>query len=198
MANPKPVTLILASQSPRRKKILQFLSVPFRSSAPHGLNERALRGEKASNLVKRLALAKAQAVAKHHPHDPVLAADTVVVQKNRIYGKPKNEKEARDMIGALQDAQHEVWTGIALVWQEQEIRNVHVEKTRVSFRKLSSGELRDYVQSREPYDKAGGYDIQGTASRWIEKWEGDYFNVMGLPIQWVVKQIDQINRLKRS
>ncbi len=192
------MTLILASQSPRRKKILQFLSVPFRVVKPKGVDETPFSREKAQQLVERLALSKAQAVSKLYPQLPILAADTVVVQGGRIYGKPQNKAEAFETIMSLQGTKHEVWTGAALVWQKQKIQLSYREKTTVFFRQLSKNEIVRYLNSKEPYDKAGAYDIQGTAAGWIKKWEGDYFNVMGLPIQWVVQQIELINCLKKS
>ena len=196
MINSKRETLILASHSPRRKKILKFLSIPFRVVKPQGVDESAFPGEKAPQLVKRLALSKALSVSKRYPHLPVIAADTVVVQKNTIYGKPKNQQEAFKIIMSLQGEKQEVWTGTALVWNKHGILESYSEKTTIIFKKLSRSEIEKYVKTNEPYDKAGAYDIQGSASKWIEKWEGDYFNVMGLPIQWVVQQAGIINRLK--
>lgn len=197
MATKKRLTLVLASQSPRRKKILEFLSVPFRVVKPRGVDETALPGEKAPFLVKRLALAKARAVSKLYPYLPVLAADTVVVKKNRIYGKPKNFNEALKMLTSLQGTKHEVWTAVALMWGARKIERSHLEKTTVIFKRLSQEQIISYLKTKEPYDKAGAYDIQGTAASWIKKWEGDYFNVMGLPIQWVVQQSEMINRLRK-
>jgi septum formation protein len=197
MGTEKRLTLVLASQSPRRKKILEFLSIPFRVVKSQGVDETALPGEKAPLLVKRLALAKARAVSKLYPHLPVLAADTVVVKKNRIYGKPKNFNEALKMLKSLQGTKHEVWTAAAFLWGEQRIEKSHSEKTTVFFKRLSQNQIVSYLKTKEPYDKAGAYDIQGTAAGWIGKWEGDYFNVMGLPIQWVVQQNEMISRLRK-
>jgi septum formation protein len=197
MTRLRRTTLILASQSPRRKKILEFLSIPFRVVKPQGVDETPFPGESAHRLVKRLALSKALAVSKRYPHLPVLAADTVVVQKNKIYGKPKDYQEAFRMIAALQGGKHEVWTGTALVWKKQGIVENHSEKTTMVFKTLSQAFIRKYVETKEPYDKAGAYDIQGSAFSWIKKWEGDYFNVMGLPIQWVVQQTGKINRSEK-
>ncbi|HXL73743.1 MAG TPA: nucleoside triphosphate pyrophosphatase, partial [bacterium] len=148
-------------------------------------------------LVKRLALKKALAVSKQYPHLPVLAADTVVVQKGKIYGKPKDPREAFQMMASLQGRKHEVWTGTALVWKKQGIVEKHVEKTTMVFKKLNKVSIEEYIETKEPYDKAGAYDIQGKAAHWIKKWEGDYFNVMGLPVQWVVQQIRRISRLEK-
>ncbi len=189
--------LILASQSPRRRKILEFLSIPFRVIKPQGVDESALPGERATVLVKRLAFSKALAVSKRFPHSPILAADTLVVQKNKIYGKPKDRREAFKMIRSLQGTKHEVWTGTALVWAKYGVQKKHSQKTTVIFNKLSFEEIEKYVQTAEPYDKAGAYDIQASAANWIKKWEGDYFNVMGLPVQWVIQQLQEISRLEK-
>src|SRR5665213_554333 len=180
MASSRHTTLILASQSPRRKKILEFLSIPFRVVKPQGVDETPFSAESAPELVKRLALNKANAVSKRYPHFPVLAADTVVVQRNKIYGKPKDRQEAFQMVTSLQGTKHEVWTGTALVWKKRGIVENHSEKTTMVFKTLSPEFIKKYVETREPYDKAGAYDIQGKAADWIKKWEGDYFNVMGL------------------
>ncbi len=197
MASSRNTQLILASQSPRRKKILEFLSIPFRVVKPQGVDETPFSGESAPQLVKRLAQSKALAVSKRYPHLPVLAADTVVIQKNKIYGKPKNRLEAFQMIASLQGKKHEVWTGTALVWKQRGIVENYSEKTTMVFKTLSPAFIKKYVETKEPYDKAGAYDIQGSASNWIKKWEGDYFNVMGLPIQWVVQQTGKISRLEK-
>jgi septum formation protein len=197
VASSKPVILILASQSPRRKKILTFLDIPFRVVKPKGVDETPFFGEPAPKLVKRLAFNKALAVSRQYPHFPVLAADTVVVKNGQIYGKPKDPREAFQMISSLQGTKHEVWTGTALVWKKQGIAENHAEKTTMVFKTLSSELIKKYVETKEPYDKAGAYDIQGSAAHWIKKWEGDYFNVMGLPIQWVVQQTGSISRLKK-
>ena len=106
--------------------------------------------------------------------------------------------EARKMVCNLQGCSHFVWTGVALIWNEKGIAKTHTEKTEVVFRKLSSQEVADYLSTAEPYDKAGGYAIQGTAGGWIEKWEGDYFNVMGLPLKWVMGEANRLlSRLER-
>jgi septum formation protein len=197
MAISQSANLILASQSPRRKKILEFLKIDFRVVKQKGVDESPFLGESSVKLVKRLALSKALMVSRQFPDVPILAADTVVVQKNKIYGKPKNRQEAFKMITALQGTKHEVWTGTALVWKKKRIVENYSEKTTMVFKTLNSTAIRKYVETQEPYDKAGAYDVQGSASHWIKKWEGDYFNVMGLPIQWVVQQVDEISRLEK-
>lgn len=183
---------LLASQSPRRRKILSLLSIPFKAVKPIGVDETPGMGESPRHLVERLALLKASTIALKHPRSLVLGADTVVVKNKKIYGKPKDRREARAMLLSLEGSGHAVYTGVALVWKLKRVALSHVEVTRVSFRRLSSKEREAYLATAEPYDKAGGYAIQGTAFRWIKKWEGDYFNVMGLPIQWIVQQLSRL------
>jgi septum formation protein len=191
MASKRPLVL-LASQSPRRKKILSFLSVPFEVVKPQGVDETPFKNESERQLVRRLALLKAESISRLRPNMPVLAADTIVFKNGHVFGKPQNSVEAKEMLMALSGKKHEVWTGTALVWKKQKISISSIEVTKVYFRKLKKAEIDVYLNTQEPYDKAGAYDIQGTASGWIKKWEGDYFNVMGLPIQWVVRQISLI------
>lgn len=188
--------LVLASQSPRRKAILRFAGISFRTVKPLGVSEKRLPRENPSKMVVRLALKKAQAVAKRFPQSWVLGADTVVVCHGKLFGKPKNRSQAGNMLRTLQGKAHTVWTGVALVKKKRS--RTHAEKTRVFFRGLTPREQRVYLNSKEPYDKAGAYDIQGTARTWIRKWEGDYFNVMGLPLQWMIRETNlPFNRSKK-
>jgi septum formation protein len=184
--------LLLASQSPRRRKILTLARIPFRIVKPKGVTEKRKPGENHRVLVRRLALAKALSVAKKFPTEWVLGSDTVVVHRNRIFGKPKNRRAASRMLMSLQGDSHQVWTGVAFVGKGGKWSRTHVQKTRVFFKPITAEVLKPYLDSRTPYDKAGGYDIQGKAREWISKWEGDYFNVMGLPLRWVQKEWKRI------
>jgi septum formation protein len=185
--------LLLASQSPRRRKILDFAGIPFEVKKPVHVVEKRKKGEDPGHLVSRLALEKASEVSRRFPSAWVLGADTMVVCGGDLFGKPKNQKEAREIFRRLQGRSHTVWTGAAFVGKGGSWAKQHVEKTKVFFNPIPPVELDAYLSSREPYDKAGAYDIQGTARGWIQKWEGDYFNVLGLPLQWVVREL---NRLK--
>ncbi len=186
------IRLVLASQSPRRKAILRFAGIPFKSVSPPGVVESRRAAESPARMARRLALEKALAAAKKFPYALVLGADTLVACQGRIFGKPKGRIQAQAMLRWLSGKSHTVWTGVALVGNGGRDIRQHVEKTEVFFRKLKTGELRAYLATPEPYDKAGGYAIQGTARAWIEKWEGDYFNVMGLPLRWVVEQTNEV------
>ena len=185
--------LLLASQSPRRKEILKFIGVPFRVVKPLGVRENPRKNESPRALVLRLALAKAKSVSCRFPGHRVLGADTVVASRGKIFGKPKDRREAAKMLMALQNRPHEVWTGVALVGPEGNRPKASAEKTTVYFKPLSLAQVASYLNSKEPYDKAGGYNIQGTARAWVEKWEGDYFNVVGLPVGLVLRLLNRLN-----
>jgi septum formation protein len=173
--------LILASTSPRRKKILGFLGLSFKAMAPRGVEEKQKRGEVPERLVRRLALEKARSIHRAYPKRWVLGADTLVVQRGIIYGKPQNREEALRTLENLSGNPHEVLTGFALLGPGGKVFK-GMGKSRVFFKPIQKTDLQKYVSSSEPYDKAGGYDIRGTALGWIERLEGDYFNVMGLPV----------------
>jgi septum formation protein len=179
-------SLLLASQSPRRKAILQFLEVPFQVVIPRDVSEERRSNESPLNLVRRLALEKAKAVQRIYPTRWVLGADTVVVHGRKIYGKPQKHKDALTMLMKLQGGSHRVLTGAALVGPKGK-KICHVGQARVYFKKISIEHMTRYVKTVEPYDKAGGYDIRGTARFWIKRLEGDYFTVMGLPVPWLME-----------
>ena len=181
----------MASGSPRRRKILTFAGIPFKVVKPHGVTEIRLKGESPARMVRRLALLKACEVARRFPHALVLGADTTVVCGREHFEKPKNRREAGEMIAKLQGRSQTVWTGVALVAEGGRWKKASAEKTRVHFREISPGEIGRYLDGPEPYDKAGAYAIQGTAREWVLKWEGDYLNVMGLPLRWLLPQINR-------
>ena len=180
--------LILASQSPRRKEILAQAGLSF-LAVPAQVEEQPLPGEDVCAYVRRLARAKAEAV-RGAPDDIVLGADTVVVIDNQILGKPSSAADAAQMLKRLSGRQHLVVTGICLKASVGAV--VDEETTRVRFVPLSDREIEDYVSSGEPMDKAGAYAIQGRASRFIDRIEGCYFNVVGLPIALVYKHLKRI------
>jgi septum formation protein len=182
--------LILASSSPRRARILDFLGIPFRQIDPKGVDETALPGENPRSLVRRLAIAKASTLSSRFPNALVLGADTMVVRGRKSFGKPRDKKEAGRMIRGFSGGWHFVLTGVALAADGGRKIETHVEKTKVWFRKITGPELKRYLATREPYDKAGGYDIQGTAGQWVSGLDGDYFNVMGLPTNWILSRVN--------
>ena len=182
------MVLVLASNSPRRRQILADAGIPFTVRAPKVSEERR-SDETADQYVRRLAETKAAAIAIA-PGEIVLAADTVVVAGSEILEKPQDTADARRMIALLAGQEHQVITGICLRTDSQRIVDTAV--TLVRFIHLSEREIADYVASGEPMDKAGGYAIQGQASKFIDRIEGCYFNVVGLPVALVYAHLKQL------
>ena len=180
--------LVLASASPRRQELLRNASIIFEVQ-PSDILEDPLQGEKAKPCAERLAREKAQAIARKRPNDPVLGADTVVVIDNQILNKPVDATDAIRMLRLLSGRTHRVITGVCLVANGQP--SVSSESTSVQMTEISEKEIIDYVATGEPMDKAGAYAIQGIASRWIPRIEGDYSNVVGLPIALVYRMLRQ-------
>jgi septum formation protein len=177
--------LVLASQSPRRAEILRQSGIPFVvRTAP--VDETPRPGERPEDCVRRLASLKAIAVPCA-ADEIVLGADTTVVIDGAMLGKPADAAEARHMLASLSGRRHEVVTGVCLRGSTETIRDW--APTSVWFAPMSAREIRDYVASGEPMDKAGAYAIQGLASKFIEKIEGCYFNVMGLPVALVYRHL---------
>lgn len=177
--------LILASGSPRRAELLRAAGFSFEID-PVDIDESAQPGETPEAHVRRLAREKAVAGAARHPRSDVLGADTVVVVDGRILGKPHDDEQARTMLAALSGRVHQVYTGVAVA-RDGVVRDaVDVSNVRMSL--LTPAEIHDYVASGEPRDKAGAYAIQGRAARFIDRLEGSYSGVMGLPLA-VVHQL---------
>ena len=184
--------LVLASKSPRRAEILRAAGWPFESIAA-SIDETRADGEDAVSYVERLAKEKAEAVAALVPGGLVLAADTTVVVDDHVLGQPVDDDDARRMLTLLKGRWHEVLTGVALmrVGQTAVPLAAH-ETTRVRFSDMSAAEIDWYVSTGEPTGKAGAYGIQGRASLFIEEIEGDYFNIVGLPIRLVYELVNKM------
>ena len=176
--------LILASQSPRRRELLALAGFAF-EVVPADIDETRMPGEAPATYVERLAREKARVVHARFPDAVVLAADTTVELDGEALEKPVDREDARRMLRALAGRAHEVHTGIAV--RDGAAERWHVETTRVVFGEIAEDELELYVASDHALDKAGAYGIQGYAARWIPRIEGDYFNVMGLPVAATVK-----------
>ncbi len=179
--------LILASGSPRRAEILTSVGWEFTKDSAD-IDETELPNETPENYVQRLAREKAEIVAAKYENAIVLGADTTVVINDQIIGKPLDFADAKRMITMLSGNWHEVLTGVALVKitnYELQITNVGIQKTRVKFAEMNDEEIDFLVKFGEPLDKAGGYAVQAQAALFIEKIEGDYWNVVGLPINLV-------------
>lgn len=171
--------LILASGSPRRKELLQQIGLTF-SVHPADVEEVLDPAWSARHAVEQLSAQKAAAVAKSFPQSLVLAADTVVSLDETILGKPKTAEDAFTMLRALSGRSHVVYTGFTL--RRGETCLTRSEATHVTFRPLSDEEISAYIASGEPMDKAGAYGIQGLGALFVSAIDGDYFNVMGLPL----------------
>jgi septum formation protein len=174
--------LVLASASPRRQELLRNAGIAFDLQPAH-ITEDPLPGEAAKACAERLAREKALAVARHRSQDAVLGADTVVVVDGQILGKPRDPADAARMLRLLSAREHQVITGVCLVVKGQ--MSVASETTLVIVSEITDKEIAAYVATGEPMDKAGAYAIQGIASRWIPRIEGDYSNVVGLPVALV-------------
>jgi septum formation protein len=178
--------LVLASASPRRQELLRTAGISFEVQ-PTRIPENPRPGEQAKDFAERLAREKALAVAKERPRDIVLGADTVVVVDGQILGKPLDSADAARMLRMLSGREHQVITGVCVVANGQS--SVANQTTAVTMSEISENEIADYVATGEPMDKAGAYAIQGVASRWIPRIEGDYSNVVGLPVALVWRML---------
>ena len=170
--------LILASASPRRQELLKLFGIPFIVRVAD-IDETMDPAASAYDEVARLSREKALAVTRE-AGDIVIAADTIVVCEGRVLGKPHSQEEAFAMLSLLSGRDHQVMTGCTVLLGER--AETFTEVTDLHFRELSEKEIRRYVASGEPMDKAGAYGIQGGAALFCEKMDGDYYNVMGLPV----------------
>ena len=178
------IPLILASASPRRAELLAGAGIEF-DRCPPGIDEAALPGESPDEYVRRLAETKARAAWR--PGTRSLGADTVVVLRGEVLGKPRDKRDALRMLQSLSGQCHSVLTGVAVF--DGETVECACEETRVWFRTLSEREINDYVAGDEPFDKAGAYGIQGEAGRFVERIDGSYANVVGLPVEVAVSML---------
>lgn len=180
--------LVLASSSPRRQELLRNAGIAFEVQPAH-IPEDPEPAESAKAYAERLAREKALTVARQRPHDLVLGADTVVVVDGQLLGKPSNAADAARMLRMISGREHQVITGVCVVANGQPI--VASETTLVTVGEITESEIAAYIATGEPMDKAGAYAIQGIASRWISRIEGDYGNVVGLPVALVWRMLRQ-------
>jgi septum formation protein len=178
-------TLILASASPRRRDLLAARGVRFQV-VPSSVEETPRPGEPPEAFAQRVAREKACDVAPHRPGTCVLAADTVVIAGASLFGKPTNRDDARQMLQALSGRTHRVLTAVAFVDADGHLAEMAVE-SEVEFRRLTSSEIEAYLDSGEPFDKAGAYAIQGLAQEFVIGVRGSYSNVIGLPMDEVLE-----------
>ncbi len=185
--------VILASKSPRRYELLSMLGYNVKTIVSE-VNEDAITAETPALLASKLAHAKALAVANEVGQTdlPIVAADTLVEIGGEILGKPKNEADARRMLTMLSGNAHSVHTGISVILNGKEINLT--DSAKVFFREIDVDEIDAYIASKDPFDKAGAYGIQGKAGAFVERIEGDFFSIMGLPICAVTKALKELNK----
>jgi len=192
--------LVLASASPRRQELLRNAGIAFTVQAS-GIDETPLDGESPRVCAERLARNKARAIFRIRPEDYVLGADTIVVVDKQMLGKPRDAADAARMLRMMSGRTHEVITGVCVIKPvaggqlSVASEDVRSESTWVTMGALSDKEIQAYVATGEPTDKAGAYAIQGIASRWIPRIEGDYSNVMGLPVSLVYRMLREAGAL---
>ena len=188
--------LILASASPRRAEVLRNAGIQF-SVLSSAVDETPVPGESPQDLVRRLALSKAELVAARAVGPAiVIAADTIVVLEGAILGKPRTSEDARQMLAKLSGRTHTVMTGIWLIRLPDVERREFIETTHVHFASMSKEEIEKYLSSGEPFDKAGAYAIQGSGGRFIPRIDGCYFNVVGLPLARLCKELTELGWLE--
>lgn len=189
--------LVLASASPRRQELLRNAGIPF-VVEPTDIPEIPAEGEAPRAFSERMAREKALAVFRERRNDIVLGADTIVVVEAQILGKPCDGADAARMLRLLSGRQHQVTTGVCLMGSQLTtedrqlpigFEDIRSETTLVTMDTLTDDDIRSYVSTGEPMDKAGAYAIQGRASRWISRIEGDYCNVVGLPVSLVHRML---------
>lgn len=187
---------VLASASPRRKELLSQIGIKFRTCVSK--KEEMILRDRPIDIVKDLSYTKARDVFERGNRDSiVIGADTIVVFEDKILGKPKNEAEAYEMINMLQGEVHTVYTGVSVIWRDEENTRVSsfFAETDVELYHMSEEEIRAYIATKEPYDKAGGYAIQGYFARYVKRIKGDYNNVVGLPIGKLYQILNSLNLL---
>ncbi len=187
----KPPKILLASTSPRRASLLDLLRLDF-EVVPPKIDEAHRPEEGPEEYVQRLALEKAQAVMEQGHNGLILGADTVVVLDGKIIGKPKDKDDAFVIIKRLAGRIHMVYTGLVLYEPKQDIEIVDYAKTMVKMSALKNHEVENYIETREPLDKAGAYGIQGIGGSLIEEVKGCYFNVVGLPLSLLRRMLNDL------
>ncbi len=180
MSSSKFAGIILASESPRRKKLMEKLEAGF-TVVPSGLAEIPPMGDAPGAYASRMAMEKAVKVAQTYQEHIVIGADTIVALGERIMGKPQCQKEATLMLSILSGQWHDVWTGLCVMCLNKNIQVVKAVKSSVLFRDLTLEQIEKYVQTGEPMDKAGSYAIQGKGKEFVRQIKGSYHNIIGLP-----------------
>lgn len=180
--------IILASSSPRRRELMALIT-PDYTVRTSDVDERAIRAETPALLAQKLAVAKCRAVAESCPEDVVIGCDTVVDVNGEVFGKPHGVEDAKRMLRALSGSAHQVHTGVCVSRGGR--TESFVDSCKVTFFPLSEEEIDFYASTKEPYDKAGAYAIQGRAALWLDRIEGDYYTIMGLPVSRTVQLVER-------
>lgn len=186
--------IILASASPRRKELLSRFGIEF-EVYPASIQEDEISADTPEENVIKIAFEKAEKIAKLHPDDIVIGADTIVVYQDKILGKPANEKDAVKMLRFLSGKTHYVLTGLVIINKSENIILTDYEKTYVTMRELNLEEIKDYANSKEPLDKAGAYAIQGKAKDFIIDIKGCFYNVVGLPMDKLIGMLKKFTKI---
>lgn len=181
--------VILASGSPRRRELLAHIYKDFQV-IPADIEEVIPQGTAPCDVGELLAKQKTLHVQKNHPNDLIIGADTVVAVDGEILGKPQNADDAKRMLALLSGREHQVYTGVSLRFKQTAVS--FTQCTKVWFYPLTAQEIDNYIETEEPFDKAGAYGIQGEGSILVEKIEGDFFNVMGLPVARLKRELGKI------
>jgi nucleoside triphosphate pyrophosphatase len=185
--------IYLASKSPRRRKLLKQLGIKFKSFSVNTIEE-VLDGEHPVDCVKRLSLEKMNIAKKKVKHSIIITADTIVVLDQEVIGKPKNRKDAINILALLSGRVHSVYTGFCVFNQKRNNTIIDFEKTKVEFRKLNKDEILDYVEGGSPMDKAGAYGIQDDfGAVFVKRINGCYYNVVGLPLTKLYNALRKIS-----
>ena len=179
--------MILASQSPRRRELLRMISAEFEIIPAHG-EENIPAGTPADTAVMLLAKQKAHEIFAEHKGELIIAADTVVAVDGKILGKPADGENAREMLKQLSGRTHSVFTGVCII-AENGGEKTFCEETKVEFYPLTDAEISDYIATGEPLDKAGAYGIQEKGALLVKRIDGDFFNVVGLPVARVYREL---------
>jgi septum formation protein len=187
--------LILASASPRRQELLESAGIQL-EIMPSNADEKFEAGEGPEEHVIRLANAKAMEVARKNPDRWILAADTVVVIDGKVLGKPGNPEEAKEMLQMLSGQEHRVITGYCIYHSSSRKKKERSVISQVRFKPLSAGEIQWYIDTEEPYDKAGAYAVQGKAAFMVKEVHGSYTNVVGLPLCEVVEDLRALGAIE--
>ena len=180
--------IILASNSPRRKQLLKMAGIRF-TVLPSDVPEMVPEFVTDDKRAQFLAELKASYTSVFHPKDIIIGADTTVICEGRLMGKPATREEAKEMLRFLSGKVHTVYTGVCLIWSDEEDAECFSSETKVEFYPLTEKQIEEYVASGEPMDKAGAYGIQGLGSTLVKRIEGDYYTVVGLPIAEVVRRL---------